>query len=272
MSILLSGYYPEGIVFVADKNATIYYGNAIENRKYVEPTATKVLSWPRNNAVVGFVGLGSLGGLPLDEWMRIFIASTRDFKDINKLATRLKYTLQKDFQRDYPEGTNISDLQLVIHLGGFTMREGVYVPVMYHIWNHGGIDTKTGKYPPGERVFRVSEDIKGNFMQWPHPEDYPKMVRNRLQTMINERRYLWFNNGANIGAFNIFKEFTWQAIQVIQGAGFLKKYRGILARVAFCKMAVEVFGAYFTHHHVPEDRVVGGGVDVAYIPWPKTAA
>jgi len=110
MSILLSGYYPEGIVFVADKNATIYYGSALGNRKYVEPIVTKVLSWPRQNAVVGFVGLGSLAGLPLDEWMRGFIASTRDFKDINRLAKKLKDTIQKDFGKDYPEGTDVSDL------------------------------------------------------------------------------------------------------------------------------------------------------------------
>ena len=272
MSILLSAYYPEGIVFVADKNATISYSSLQEKKRYVEPTATKVLSWPRQKAIVGFVGLGELAGLPLYEWMRVFIASTRDFKDIARLAKKLKNAVQKDFQKDHPDGTDVSESQLIIHLGGFTKKQGVHVPVMYHIWNHGGIDANTGSYPLGERQFRISEDVKGCFENWPNPNDYPKRVRDRLQNMINERRYFWFNNGANIGAFNVFKDFIWHALQIIQDAGFATKYKGLGARVAFCKMAVEVFGVYFTHHFFPEDRAVGGGVDVAFIPWPKTAA
>jgi len=66
MSILLSGYYPEGIVFAADKNATITYVRSSGQKRHVEPTATKVLSWPYRKAVVGFVGLGTLVGLELD--------------------------------------------------------------------------------------------------------------------------------------------------------------------------------------------------------------
>ena len=272
MSILLSAYYPEGIVFVADKNATISHIPSMGSKRYVEATATKVLSWPRQKAIIGFVGLGMLAGLPLYEWMRVFIASTRNFKDIAKLAYKLKDAIQQDFQIDYPDGTDISDCQLIIHLGGFIKKQGVHVPVMFHIWNHAGIDTKTGRYPPGERRFNISEDVKGSFETWPNPDDYPKRVRNRLQNMIDERRYFWFNNGAYIGAFNVFKDFIWQALQLIQDAGFAKRYKEIGARVAFCKMAVEVFGAYFTHHYFPEDRLVGGGIDVAYIPWPENAA
>jgi hypothetical protein len=34
-------------------------------------------------------------------------------------------------------------------------------------------------------------------------------------------------------------------------------------------MAVEVFGSFFSHYYEPEDRVVGGGVDMEYIPWPQ---
>ncbi|MBK7181194.1 MAG: hypothetical protein IPH82_29110 [Chloroflexi bacterium] len=38
----------------------------------------------------GFVGLGVLAGLTPDEWMRVFIANTRNFNDINLLAQELK--------------------------------------------------------------------------------------------------------------------------------------------------------------------------------------
>jgi hypothetical protein len=55
----------------------------------------------------------------------------------------------------------------------------------------------------------------------------------------------------------------------IKEAGFAANTIGIDARIAFCRMSVELFGLYFTHNYFPEDRAVGGGSDVAYIPWPK---
>jgi len=269
MSILLSGYYPEGIVFAADKNATITYVRSSGQKRHVEPTATKVLSWPYRKAVVGFVGLGTLVGLELDEWMRIFIAGNRDFEDFDTLAENMLRNIQEDFNREYTEDTDLSNAHLVVHLGGFKRRENVAVPVMYHIWNHGDIDPRTGEYPGAQRTFKLREDVESFFKEWPNPNDYPRRVRQRLQRMVDERRYFWFNNGANLGAFNVFKAAIWHALHVVQDAGFGPKATGLGARVAFCKMAVEVFGSYFTHHYDPEDRVVGGGVDVAFIPWPE---
>jgi hypothetical protein len=89
--------------------------------------------------------------------------------------------------------------------------------------------------------------------------------------MIDERRYLWYNNGANIGSFNIFKAHIWHALHAVQDHELGQPASGLGARVAFCKMAVEAFGSYFTHHFFPEDRVVGGGADAVFIPWPETA-
>jgi len=268
MSILLSGYYPEGIVFAADKNATIKYGSTGEKR-HVEPTATKVLSWPHRKAVVGFVGLGTLAGLYLDEWMRIFIAGNLDFEDFESLAGSLRRKIQQDFSQEYATDTDASDAHLVVHLGGFTRKENLLVPVMYHIWNHGVINPRTGDYPNAHREFYLREGVEALFKEWPNPEDYPVRVRQRLQRMIEERRYLWFNNGAHFAAFNVFKDAIWQALHAIQDAGFGPKATGLGARVAFCKMAVEVFCSYFTHHYDPGERAVGGGVDVVFIPWPE---
>lgn len=222
MSILLSAYYPEGIVFVADKNATIHYKTPAGERKFVEPTATKVLSWPYRKAIVGFVGPGKLADLTLDEWMRIFIAGTRDFDDIGQLARGMRDQIQRDFDSDFQPSVDVSNAHLVIHLGGFTVKEDVPVPVMYHIWNHGDTDPKTGQYPPAERTFYISEDIERDFTKrgWPNPSDYPTRIRDRLQNMINERPFLWYNNGANLGAFNTFKAFLWHALLTVKDRGF----------------------------------------------------
>lgn len=271
MSILLSAYYPEGIVFAADKNATIHYETPAGERQLVEPTATKVLSWPYRKAIVGFVGLGMIARLTLDEWMRIFIAGTRDFDDIGEVARTLRDQIQRDFDEDFRSSADISNAHLIVHLGGFTVKKNVPVPVMYHIWNHGAMDLETGEYPPAQPTFHISEDIERDFTKrgWPNPSDYPTRIRNRLQRMVNDRRFLWYNNGANLGAFNTFKAFLWHALLTVRDRGFAPDYPGLGQRIAFCKMAVEVFGSFFQEYYLPEERSVGGGVDVAYVPWPE---
>jgi len=268
VSIILSAYYPEGIVFVADKNATIT--RISSRRKHVEPTATKVLSWPFQKAIVGFVGLGRLAGrLTMDQWMRIFIAETREFDDIDQVARKLRDRIQEDFDKDYPAFADIGDNLLVIHFGGFATRGGVQTPVMYHIWNHGEIHLQTGRYPPAERSFKISEDIKRDFGSQSKANDYPAGVRDWLESKITCGEYQWYNNGANLGAFNTFKRVIWHSLRVLQDVGFAPRPSGLGQQIAFCKMAVEVFGSFFTHYYSPEERAVGGGVDVVYIPWPK---
>ena len=264
MSILLSSYYPEGIVFVADKNATIT--QIPSGKKHVEPTATKVLAWPFQKAVVGFVGLGRLAGrLTMDEWMRIFMAETRESDDIDKVAHKLRDRIQEDFNKDYPMTTDIQ--QIVVHFVGFTIKNGTQTPVMYHIWNHGDIDPNTG-YPDAERNFKISEDIEENFRSQEKSKNYPAGVRDWLQSKVNNGEYQWYNNGANLAAFNTFKHAIWHSLRALQDEGFAPHSSGLDQRIAFCKMAVEVFSSFFTHYYSSEERAVGGGVDAVYIPWP----
>jgi hypothetical protein len=241
----------------------------ISGQKYVEPTATKVLAWPFQNAVVGFVGLGRLAGhLTMDEWMRIFIAETRDFDDLDKVAFRLRDRIQEDFNKDYPASKDIRNNHLVIHLGGFATRRGIQTPVMYHIWNHGDIHPQTG-YPHAERDFKISEDIERDFKAELKPSEYPTGIRDWLQNKISQQgEYQWYNNGANLAAFNTFKNVIWHSLKVLQQAGFAPSAAGLDQRIAFCKMAVEVFGSFFTYYYLPEERAIGGGVDAVHIPWP----
>jgi hypothetical protein len=267
MSILLSGYFPEGIVFAADKNATITAITNLGQKRFVEPTATKVLSWPNSKANVGFVGLGQLTGLPMDEWMRIFIAGTRNFNNIDELAIKLHNDIQSDFDKEYSNQSNYNDLHLIIHLGGFGERKGIKVPVMYHIYNHEGLERKSGLYKSATSKFKLSEEFEKNFKEWWKNSNYPEQAQERLSSLVSRKKYMWFNNGANIGAFNVFKGVIWQSLNAIEEAGFAKHFSGIDARIAFCKMAVEVFGIYFTHHYFPDERYVGGGVDVVFIEW-----
>jgi hypothetical protein len=266
MSILLSGYYPEGIVFVADRNVTITTPTSDGNRTDVEPSATKVLSWPHQKAVVGFCGLGILGKLPTDEWMRIFIAETRDFSNIDILAQSLKDRIQSDFDIDFPSGSDISTAHLIIHLGGFALRNNLPTPVMYHIWNHDDIDPQTGDYPPAKRIFDLSEDIERDFRN--SSGIYPTRVQQALQKKINNGNFHWYNNGYQFRLFNIFKGAIWEVMQIIQSNNLTHLPTDFESRISYCKMAVEVYSSFFTHYFLPGDRAVGGGVDAGYIPWP----
>ena len=148
MSILLSAYYPEGIVYVADKNITSIITTKKGPKKFVESTGTKVLAWPNNKAVIGFVGLADLASLPMEEYLRIFIAGTREFVDFDQMAHQLCDQIQIDFANDFAT-QEVTDKQLIFHLGGFTKKQNVYVPVLYHIFNYtGGLNSTTGLYPP----------------------------------------------------------------------------------------------------------------------------
>jgi hypothetical protein len=267
MSILLSAYYPQGIVFAADKNATIIPNYPPGARPYVEGGATKVLSWPHHEAVLGYVGLGSLSGLPLDEWMRIFIAARRDFDDITRVAHELRDEIQDDFDKNFSPEADISKQGLIIHFGGFKKLDGVLVPVMYFIRNIPGITN--GEYLNAQREFTIAERIEDSFKEWPNPSDYPKRVRQRLEKMENEGWFWWFNNGYQFAAFNVFREALWAALLIVQKQGYLPEGQSLDQRIAYCKMAVQLFGSFFEHHFRPEYRVVGGGVDVGYVPWPE---
>lgn len=270
MSILLSAYFPEGIVFVADKNATITLQEGTRSHRWVEPTLTKVLCWPNLRAAVGFVGIARLAGLQMDEWLRVFIAGTRDFQNLDQLATELRDRVQDDFRSDHGPDADFGSLQLVLHLGGFADRSGVAVPAMYHIWNHGPLDPRTGDYPMATRDFELSEDFERDFRHFWPGDCYPAQARARLAELLSRQQFLWYNNGLKIGAFNVFKEFLWQSLNKIRSAGFADQATGLEARAAYCKMAVEVFSSYYTHHYLPADRGVGGGVDVVQLAWPES--
>jgi len=262
MSILLSVYFREGIVFAADKNATLTFADGtrdVEVGKF-----TKVLAWPYRRAAVGWCGLGSLGGLPTDDWLRVFIAQHRDFDDLDQLAANLVRAIQVDFDREYATDPPPADAGLIIHLGGFKAVGEQVVPAMYHIYN---VDMEGGTYGPAARLFVQSEDVKAQFDEW-GPEDYPARVQERLGEMLDERDHiLWFNNGAMFPIFNILKGHLWSALSDLRR--LTSQPASLDDLQAYCRMAVSLYGSWFEEHSLPHQRAVGGGVDAVSIPWPR---
>lgn len=269
MSILLSAYFPEGIVFAADKNLTML--NLQTHEQDIEVgIGTKILSWPGQSAVVGYCGLGQLRGLFIDEWMRQFISSTREFKDIELLANQLRDLIQTDFNRDYPEGTDIKDEGLIVHLGGFKKINSFIIPVMYHIHNISGL-SKDGAYLPAIRNFSIPSDElrkQADSAGVLNPDNYKSWIASVYQKPLG---LIWFNNGLCYEAFNIVKSGLWQTLNVLRNSKCIpiNTSQTLDDRKAYCKMAVELYGSFFMHHFPPRQRAVGGGVDVIAIPWPN---
>ena len=82
---------------------------------------------------------------------------------------------------------------------------------------------------------------------------------------------MWYNNGLYFPAFNILKGRLWQAltaIRVREETAYLFPTPPSLAdRVAYCTMAVELFGSFFLHHFAPRYRRVGAVADAEWVLW-----
>ncbi len=272
MSILLSTYWSDGIVLCADRNATVVYETEGDLAQYVEVgRTTKVLAWPRKAALVGYVGLGQLAGLEIDEWMRQFVAGTRDFESIDALAQDLRQLLQQDFDGDYPSGVDVGHAGAIVQLAGFKRHEGVMVPVSYVITNIPALEPRVlfsrGVYPPAERHFAVSDHIPQVMQAW--GAAYPQGVRDKIVEIEQTGDFLWFNVGYMYPAFSAFKGALWDALKVLREQSLLPAGSPMSDQVAFSKMAVRIFGVFFEHYFLPQGRAVGGGVDTEWMPWPE---
>lgn len=266
MSILLSTYWRDGIVFSADRNATVVYKTGPVVGQYVEVgSVTKVLPWPHRRALVGFIGLASLAGLRMDEWMRQFISASRDFESIDYVAEDLRGLLQADFDKDHPPGSDVRHAGAIVHLGGYKSQENTTVPVAYIITNIGGLLPR-GVYPDATRQFTVADQLPGVMEKW--KAAYPSGVRDKIAAIEDRGDFLWWNNGYMYPAFNALKGSLWETLRVLRQEAMLPSTATMKDRVAFSEMAVRVFGLFFEHHFLPEQRAVGGGADTAWIPWP----
>jgi len=267
VSILLSAYFPEGVVFAADKNVTLLYDTAHGPEQDVEVgVATKVIPWAHRRAVVGYCGLAVLSGLPLQEWLRQFAAKTREFDDLSALAHDLKAEIQRDFDRDFPERQDVVDAGLIVHLGGFRQQGGVAVPAMYYISNVSGL-IPNGRYGPAQRTFSGPSDELSAKVDPVGAERF----RSWLADFYAAGNLLWFNNGLHYSAFNVFRQSVWSALDALRRSplGVVRQTATLEDRVAYCRMAVDLYDSFFRYHFEPRHRSVGGGSDAEWVPWPE---
>lgn len=268
MSILLSVYWKEGIVYSADRNLTLHYETDVgADQDVLVGASTKVIPWPRKKAVVGFAGLGQLAGMRMEEWIRQFVAKTRDHDDLDLMAHELRDLLQVDFDYDYPMGTDVDRARVIVHLGGFKECDGVVVPAMYLLTNMPDLLTRTDlyPYPPATRDLAVSDLIASHMPSY--KVDYPSGVRDKLTQIVDRGDFWWVNHGVEYPTFNRFKTALWKVMQALEQQ-ILAGRPTIQDRATFCEMAVRLYGLYFEQYYLPKRRMVGGGADTEWIPWP----
>ena len=66
MSILVVEVLSQGMIFGADRNITTEYGNGTTRQ---DEKRSKVIKWPTNEFLFGSVGVATVGGLPINEWL-----------------------------------------------------------------------------------------------------------------------------------------------------------------------------------------------------------
>ena len=66
MSILVVEVVSEGLIFAADRNITVTMPDGATTQPEGRP---KVVPWPRQDVLLGYVGAASLNGQPVPDWL-----------------------------------------------------------------------------------------------------------------------------------------------------------------------------------------------------------
>lgn len=98
---------------------------------------------------------------------------------------------------------------------------------------------------------------------------YPSSVRDKIAEIEERGDFLWINNGYLHPGFNAFKGALCHTLKMLRKEAMLPPDVTMKDRIAFSEMAVRVFGLFFEHHFLPEERVVGGGADTEWMLWPQ---
>ena len=261
MSILVVQVLPQGMIFGADRNIThrVEVPSPAGRKIYIigQSQRPKVLKWPNQRAVVGYVGAAEMGGLPTDEWLYKFIGQHFDFAMFEDLAEDLRAEIEQ--QRRTDKDDNAAG-PFVVHLGGFEEQEGQQVPVVWHIRNASA----SAGYQDASEAFQVSEAFWEFF-----PNISPAEIKSHLDNLAKNHDPFWFHQGFDLGTFNTLEAFLKGAFKLLCEKHRDHKLPQSLADwERHLKMSILTYGAYFQAFKGPGEQFVGGGVDTVRLDWP----
>jgi hypothetical protein len=257
MSFLVIEVLSKGIIFGADRNVTT---TEVDGSVHQNEKIEKVLKWPKNNCLVGYVGVGEVGGQSTRDWMNDFIQKNQDFISINAMAEDLRIKIEE--QRRIDEGVGPAE-EFIIHLGGFEKEDGLSIPKVYLITNIYDIDAN-GNYCNFKKEFKCTEEF------WKYFRSSSKLsIKTDLEILEQEFNPFWFHQGLDLITFNVLHENIKNAFRVLmQGHPGHALPNNLAEWEKFVKMQILMFASYFKSFNEPTEQYVGGGVNICSIEWP----
>ena len=134
MSILVFEVLSEGLLFGADRKITVTRADGSTGQ---EGAQTKVLKWPTEKYLLGFVGAAEIGGLAMEEWLDTHREEFEAKESLERIARELEKKVQAQRLKD--EGNRPPE-PLIIHIGGFEKKDNWWVPYVWcirNVYRHG---------------------------------------------------------------------------------------------------------------------------------------
>lgn len=257
MSILVIEALSEGLIFGADRNITTTYPDGTTAQERQSP---KVFKWPNENYLFGSVGVATVGGVPIHEWIANLGAEFQGKTSLEQITHDLSEIIQA--QRSKDEEARPAK-GLIIHLGGFEKREHYWVPAVWYISNVH----KPGRfgYLNITKEFASSEEFWGYFK-----EVDPSEIRKVLKVMAKQFEPFWFHQGFDLLTFNVLQSAIKSSFKLLCQQHPDHDIPQTLEEWAkHVRMQLLMYGAYFEAFRPPGEHFVGGGADIESLPWPR---
>lgn len=257
MSILVVEILSEGLLFGADRNITSTYPEGKTEQKIVQP---KVLKWPTDKFLFGFVGAAEVKGLPMDKWLYSIKNKFETKASLGEIAQEFQKEIQEQRLRD--EGDNPAQ-PLIIHIGGFEKKSDIWLPNVWHIGNVHKLGLYS--YMDFRKEFYCKEVLWSQFEEKIDPKEFRKFLKVKAKNF----EPVWFHQGIDLFTFNVLESAIKSSFKLLCQQHPDHEIPTTLEGWAkHVSMQVLMYGAYFEAFHSEGERYVGGGADVVYTPWP----
>lgn len=256
MSILVVEVLSDGLIFGADRNITSSHPDGSTSQKSKGP---KVLRWPDQDHLFGFVGVAEMGGKPIHEWLATLTEEFKTKKSLQQLSVDLNTKVQEQRSKD---DKGKSPEPLIIHIGGFEKKDGCWIPQVWHIRNV----YKLGQF--GYLDFREEFFCDDQFAE--HFKDvHPSEIRQVLRVKAKQLQPFWFHQGIDLFTFNVLQDAIKSSFKLLcENHPEHDIPRSIDEWSKHVRMQVLMYGAYYEAFHKEGQRYVGGGVDIVSLQWP----
>ncbi|OHB74522.1 MAG: hypothetical protein A2Z25_05755 [Planctomycetes bacterium RBG_16_55_9] len=258
MSILVIEVLHEGLIFGADRNITTEYGDGTTTQ---ERQSSKVLKWPHNKCLFGFVGAAQMGNLPMIDWLGTIKDDFRDMDSVKAIAHELHKKVQMQRNKD---DAHKSPEALIIHIGGFEKKDVLWVPTVWSIRNTHRI----GRFDYLDirhefcctEVFWTNDLIK---------DVDASEIRRFLKVLAKQFKPFWFHQGLDLFTFNVLERAIKSAFRLLCEQHPNHDIPTTLHQwEKHVRMQVLMYGAYFEAFRSKGEQFVGGGSDIVSTLWP----